>query len=235
MAEKKDNTKVNLHEGHRARMRERFRQSGFDDFNDHQIIELLLFYTCPRIDTNELAHTLVNQFGSIAGIFDASFEDLIAVKGISENTATLFKIIPKFLSKYYNSRSDGKVYDNVKMLKDFFKPHFIGLTHEQFRLACFDSNLRVISNVLIAEGSPDSSPFEMRKIVEEAFKAKSSHVAIAHNHPKGTPMPSESDIAATRYIGTTLKAVNIELIDHIIVGERSAVSMKEMAYINIFD
>lgn len=235
MSEEKKDKKVNLHEGHRARMRERFRKSGFKDFNDHQIIELLLFYTCPRIDTNELAHTLVKQFGSIAGIFDASFEDLTAVKGVSENTATLFKIIPECLPIYYNSRSDGNIYDNIDKLKELFKPHFIGLNHEEFRLACFDNNLRCVSNVLIAAGSPDSSPFEMRKITEEIFKAKSSAVAIAHNHPKGVPSPSEDDVASTRYINTTLKSLGISLLDHIIVGERSVVSMREMAHINVFD
>lgn len=235
MSEEKKDKKVNLHEGHRARMRERFRKGGFKDFNEHQIIELLLFYTCPRIDTNELAHTLVNRFGSIAGIFDASFEDLVAVKGVSENTATLFKIIPGFLPIYFNSRSDGQVYNNIEKLKELFKPHFVGLTHEEFRLACFDNNLRCVSNVLIAAGNPDSSPFEMRKITEEIFKARSSAVAIAHNHPKGVPSPSEDDVASTRYINATLKSLGISLLDHIIVGERSVVSMREMAHINVFD
>lgn len=235
MSEEKKDKKVNLHEGHRARMRERFRKGGFKDFNEHQIIELLLFYTCPRIDTNELAHTLVNRFGSIAGIFDASFEDLVAVKGVSENTATLFKIIPGFLPIYFNSRSDGQVYNNIEKLKELFKPHFVGLTHEEFRLACFDNNLRCVSNVLIAAGNPDSSPFEMRKITEEIFKAKSSSVAIAHNHPNGVPSPSENDVASTRLINTTLKSLGVNLLDHIIVGERSVVSMREMGYINVFD
>ena len=235
MSEEKKDKKVNLHEGHRARMRERFRKSGFSDFNEHQIIELLLFYTCPRIDTNELAHVLVNKFGTIAGIMDASYEDLTAVQGGSENTATLFKIISSFLPIYFNSRSDGTVYDNTDKLKTLFRPQFVGLTHEQFRLACLDSNLRAVSNVLISEGSPNSSPFEMRKIVEETFKAKSVNVVIAHNHPKGLPAPSEEDIASTRYISTALRALGVTLLDHIIVGERSAASMREMSYINVFD
>lgn len=235
MSEEKNGKKVNLHEGHRKRMRERFRQSGFKDFNDHQMIELLLFYANPRKDTNDLAHILVDHFKSIAGIFDASYEELMSISGVSENTATLFKIIPGFLPVYYNSRSDGKVYDNIDKLKELFKPHFIGLNHEEFRLACFDNNLRCVSNVLIAAGSPDSSPFEMRKITEEIFKANSSSVAIAHNHPKGVPSPSEEDVASTRYINATLKSLGINLLDHIIVGERSAVSMREMAYINVFD
>lgn len=228
-------SKENLHEGHRARMRERFRQNGFNGFNEHQIIELLLFYTCPRKDTNELAHILVNKFGSIAGILDADFDDLISVNGISENTATLFKIIPKFLPVYYNSRSDGLIYDNINKLKNLFKPYFVGLTHEEFRLACFDNNLHMIKNILIAEGGPASTPIEIRKITEEVIHSNSPSIAIAHNHPKGVPSPSKEDIAATRFINTTMKAIGVELLDHIIVGDASVVSMREMTYINVFD
>ncbi len=226
---------VNVHAGHRARMRERFRKCGIDGFNEHQIIELLLFYTCPRKDTNELAHTLINKFGSIAGVMNADYEELTAINGISENTATLFKFIPQFLHIYYSSNTSGTSYDNLDKLKNLFKPYFVGLTHEEFRLACFDNNLRVVSNVLISTGSPSGTSVEKRKIVEEIVRAKSTTVAIAHNHPRGIPTPSQNDIAATRTICSELKAIDVKLLDHIIVGELSVISMREMAYMNVFE
>lgn len=229
------NEKSNIHEGHRERMRKRFRETGFQGFEDHQIIELLLFYSCPRKDTNELAHTLISRFGSIAGILEASYEDLTSIKGVSENTATLFKIIPKFLPVYYNSRSDGMVYDNMEKLKQLFIPYFVGLTHEEFRLACFDNDLHMVSNVLISAGNPSSAPFEIRKIVEEALHAKTDSIAIAHNHPRSMPIPSNEDINATRYINRTVKALGITLLDHIIVGKNAVTTMRELAYINVFD
>lgn len=226
--------KENLHEGHRGRLRERFRSNGLEGFDQHQIIELLLFYTCPRKDTNELAHVLVNKFGNIAGVMDASYEQLTSVKGISENTATLFKIIPECLSVYYNSRSDGISYDNTEKLKELFKPHFVGITHEEFRLASFDNNLRLINNVLISAGSPSAAPIETRKIIEVIVHDRTSNVAVAHNHPNGIPSPSNEDVSATRQLSTTLKALGVTLLDHVIVGDRSAVSMRDMAYMNVF-
>ena len=229
------NNNVNLHDGHRARMRKRFRETGFDGFEEYQIIELLLFYTCPRKDTNELAHTLINKFGSLAGIFDASYEDLTSISGVSENTAILFKIIPKCLPVYYNSRSDGMVYDNSDKLKNLFKPYFVGLTHEEFRIACFDNNLHLLSNILISTGGPSSSPFDMRKIAEEIFRTKASSVAVAHNHPKGIPNPSADDVCSTRFINQTLKALGVSLLDHIIIGERSDASIRQLGYMNVFD
>ncbi len=230
-----DKEKNNLHDGHRARLRERFRTNGFNGFNDHQIIELLLFYCCPRKDTNELAHILINRFGGIAGIFDAEYEELISVSGISENAATLFKIIPKVLPVYYNSRSNGETYDDFDKLKELFRPYFVGLKHEEFRIACFDNKLRILKNVLISAGGPSSTPMELRKITEEVIRSNAAALAIAHNHPKGVPSPSAADAAVTRTINDAMKAIDIKLLDHIIAGESSVVSMRELAYINVFD
>ncbi len=235
---KTDKEKKNLHEGHRARLRASFRKSDFTGFNEHQIVELLLFYCCPRKDTNELAHILINKFGSLAGILDAKYEELESVSGISENAATLFKIIPKILPIYYNAHfndEDEIMYNNTDKLKELFQSCFVGLTHEEFRIACFDNNLRLINNVLISKGSPSSAPVEMRKIIEEVIKADATSLVIAHNHPKGSPSPSTADMAVTREISDAMRSIRVSLLDHIIVGESSVISMNEMAYINVFD
>lgn len=226
--------KVNVHEGHRARMRKRFRETGFEGFNEHEIIEMLLFYACPRKDTNALAHTLINEFGSIAGIMDADYEELIKIKNITENTATLFKIIPKFLPFYYNSRSKEQVYSDCDTLKEMFSTYFVGLTHEEFRLACFDNNFHMISNILISSGAPSSASVNIRKIIEEALRTKAAFTAIAHNHPKGDSLASAEDIEATRHINEAMGLIEVELIDHVIVAENCAVSMRQMGYKTIF-
>ena len=127
------------------------------------------------------------------------------------------------------------VYDNSDKLKNLFKPYFVGLTHEEFRIACFDNNLHLLSNILISTGGPSSSPFDMRKIAEEIFRTKASSVAVAHNHPKGIPNPSADDVCSTRFINQTLKALGVSLLDHIIIGERSDASIRQLGYMNVFD
>ena len=97
-AVKKENK--NIHEGHRDRLRKRFLDEGLDNFHDHNVLELLLFYSIPRKDTNEEAHNLIDTFGSLSGVFNASHEDLCKVKGIGENTATLIKMMPELFKKY---------------------------------------------------------------------------------------------------------------------------------------
>ena len=77
------------------RLRDRFRKEGcdLDHFEPHNTLELLLFYCAPQKDTNELAHLLIDEFGSISGVFDASYEELIKVNGVGEYTATFLKIL----------------------------------------------------------------------------------------------------------------------------------------------
>jgi len=229
------NNNINVHEGHRARMRRRFRETGFEGFNDHEILEMLLYYACPRKDMNEIAHELINRFGSIAGVLDADYEELITVKNITENSATLFKMIPKFLPVYYNSRSEGVIYNSCDKLMSLFEPYFVGLTHEEFRLACFDSNLRVLSNILIASGSPSASEFSMRKIIAEVLRTNAVSAVIAHNHPRSDSLASREDQEATRQISFILKHLDVQLVDHIIVIENRSISLRQLGYITIFN
>ena len=96
----------NLHEGHRKRMKERFIKSGLDDFAPHNILELLLFYSIPRGDTNPVAHRLIDTFGSLSGVFDATPEELAKVDGVGENSAILISMIPQIARKYLEDKAD---------------------------------------------------------------------------------------------------------------------------------
>ena len=87
------------HYGHRQRLKDRFLQTGFAGFDPHNILELLLFYSIPQKDTNDLAHELMNRFGSLSGVFDASYEDLVKVKGIIFTSVAVLALIPLTFTK----------------------------------------------------------------------------------------------------------------------------------------
>lgn len=91
---------MGVHDGHRARMKARFVRSGLDNFDDHSVLELLLFYAVPRRDVNELAHALLDHFGTLDAVFEASFEDMMRVPGVGENVATLLTLIPQVGRRY---------------------------------------------------------------------------------------------------------------------------------------
>ena len=97
---------MNLHEGHRQRLKERFIKNGLSDFEDHNVLELLLFYSVPRSDTNELGHKLLKKFGSLSNVFDAPVDELCKVEGIGLHSATLIKLIPELCNLYYVVKSD---------------------------------------------------------------------------------------------------------------------------------
>ncbi len=94
----------NVHEGHRKRLKSRFLEEGLDGFDDHQVLELLLFFSIPQKNTNVLAHELIEKYGSLSGVLEADPKDLITNKGIGENSAALISLIPALSRRYLKDR-----------------------------------------------------------------------------------------------------------------------------------
>jgi DNA repair protein RadC len=225
----------NIHEGHRAKMRARFFESGLRGFAPHEVIEFLLYYTIPRKNTNEIAHALINKFGSIAGVFDATIPELTDA-GLSENSIALFKAITQSLSLYYQSENKSRVYDNTQKIREMFATEFPGRNVEEFRLACFNNKLQLKDKIhIISAGTFAATAVNMRRLVETVIKEGSYCIAISHNHPNALPTPSNEDIAATRYILQTLRAIEVHLLDHVIIGLGPPYSMRDNDVFSIFE
>lgn len=217
----------NIHKGHRERMRKKFIQSGFDGFTNHEILELLLFYSRPRIDTNVIAHRLIDKYHSISAVCDADIDDLKEVEGIDESSAVLLKMIPLLAREYMTSDSKRLSMKSFSAVCDYFKAQYLGETVEKIRVACLDDKLRLVAGKIIAEGAPGGVEVNIRRIVEFTYKNKCENVILAHNHPNGDIIPSDDDIKSTALIHNTLKPVGINLLDHIIVAGSQAISLKE--------
>jgi len=225
----------NLHAGHRQRLKQQFLDNGLNSFQPHTILELLLFYARPRADTNEIAHLLLNQFKTLSGIFNASLDELVQIKGLGENGATLIKLIPQLLSVYSTDTHAGEQMNSLKTICNYFYGCYIGVKTEQLRVCCLDDNLHIVSCSVIQDGGVNVVALNVRKIVEATYNSNCSMIILAHNHPNGVALPSDADISATRQLHNTLEKVGIKLLDHIIVGKGSAISMKDTGYFNAFD
>lgn len=216
----------NIHEGHRKRMKERFMKSGLDDFAPHNVLEFLLFYSIPRGDTNPIAHRLIDAFGSLSGVFDATPEELMKVSGVGESTAILISMIPQMARKYLEDKADAvNVVGGCGDIGAYLLPKFVGRTNEALMMVSIDNKNKVISCSVVAEGTVDSAKVSRRKVMEEAMKVKATRVILAHNHPRGIAVPSAEDVAMTREIGRLFSQVGIELVDHIIIADDDYVSM----------
>lgn len=207
------------HEGHRQRLKNRFLSSSLNSFEPHNILELLLFYSIPRQDTNEIAHALLDRFGTIKGVFDADFTELIKIPGIKENSATLIKMIPQ-LSRIYmmDAVSEDKILDTADKVGNYLTSKFIGETNEVVYLLILDNRFQLLDSVRLVEGSVNSSLISPRKILDEVTKRGASTAIIAHNHPNGLAIPSMEDIDTTAALSSALEMFDIFLIEHFVVA-----------------
>ncbi len=217
----------NLHKGHRQRLKQKFLDNGLEAFSPHEVLELLLFYTIPLKNTNDIAHELINRFGSLSAVFDAPVSSLCEVKNISENSAVLLKLIPQLLRYYQSSPDVNQSMKDINYVKRYFTALYIGVKDEEFKVCCLDNNLQVIACNTLSVGSAREVPIDARMVAKAAFEANSQWVILAHNHPDASPSPSQEDIKLTSEIAGALSPIGIEILDHIIVGKGSVYSMKD--------
>lgn len=221
-------TKVNLHEGHRRRLKQKLLEQGLDSFPEHEVLELLLYYAIPYKDTNALAHRLLAHYGSLAAVLEADYHDLQEQAGVGENTASLLTFIPQ-LSRYYfmNRWREQKPYATLAELLPYVKALFIGRTKECFFLICMNSKNQINKASLVAEGTVGEVVVYPSVVVETALKYKARAVILAHNHPGGNLKATASDLELTAACMAALKTVNIPVLDHIIVTGDEHLSFME--------
>ncbi len=214
-------------QGHRKRVRERYLRAGLDTFQDYEALELLLFYAIPRKDTKATAKDLIDRFGSLPAVLDASPEELMAA-GLSENAAILLKLVPG-MNRYYAISTAGAD-QTVRSTADAGRILCAMFRHEQsesVRLLCLNAGGKVLKLEKLNKGDVNAVHFSIRKIVEKALSAKAVSVILAHNHPGGTLSPSREDLDATNAAKAALNTVGIQLLDHLIVAGEHYCSLRE--------
>lgn len=222
-----------IHDKHRQGMREEFRIQGLEGWREHKVLELLLFYAIPRVDVNPLAHALIDHFGSLAGVFHATYEQLLTVKGVGERTATLILLIPALGGRYLQEQADPKgIYNTSWQFRDLLEPKFFGARNELVYLVCLDGKLRLQSVQKIGEGIADAASITTRKVMETALACNASAVVLAHNHVSGLAMPSAEDVLTTKQLALSLRQVNILLYDHFVMADGDMVSMRQSGYLD---
>ena len=219
---------MTIHEGHRQRLKRLFLKEGLDQFDESMVLELLLFFAIPQKDTNPLAHTLLNTFGSLHQVLDTPAEELEKVPGVGANVATLLTLITATARYYMVSRNNQEVVlSSVDKCGDYLLPFFFGRRNETVFLLCLDAKCKVLCCKEVGEGSVNSANVPIRRIVETALFTNATSVVLSHNHPSGLALPSDEDIQTTRRLAMALDAVDITLADHIVVADEDYVSMAQ--------
>ncbi len=216
--------------GHRERLRARYLRSGIESFADYEVVEMALMMFIPRVDVKPIAKNLIERFGNLRGILDASREELLQINGLGETSATSLKLIKDLITIYHANelRTGADAITTISKLIKFFKSKIASEQNEVLEMLCFDAKLKIIgeTSIRLVEGSVNSANVDIRKIIEVAIRRGASSIAIAHNHPSGDPHPSLEDIRFTRKLSNACRPISLSLIEHIIVSKQACFSFR---------
>jgi len=227
-----DNT--HSHYGHRQRKKEQFLKNGIDGLPEHEPLEFLLYYAVPRGDTNPIAHALIKRFGSLDGVLNAEYDDLITVDGVGNNAASLICYAKMFSQLYLKKQAQAELKKlfNADSLKEFCVSLFIGSKEEEIYCLYLSDDLKLIAHEKICTGKIGEVDIPVRRITRSVLKHNCSRLVITHNHPAGSCLPSRKDVDSTEKMRTMYAELDVELTDHIIVGRDGTASMRECGYMS---
>ena len=216
----------NIHAGHRERMISRLLKSP-SSFSDHELLEVLLYFAVPRKDTNELAHRLLNAFGGLAGLVNATEDQLVTIAGVGKRIAADIIVVSQIAKRLYRECEQGKLY--IRNEQDFLsviEPSLQGKGHETFIMVMLDSDYAYLGKVLFSDTMQSNVSADIPEILTAITINKPTFVAIAHNHPSGVVEPSEQDDIATMQVCLLCEIHGVCLVEHVILGRNKNYSYR---------
>ncbi len=214
------------HGGHRDRLRERFIRDGLDSFEEHNILELLLFYTIPQKDTNELSHALLDRFGSLEGVFHAEVEELTRVDGIGEHTARYLNMFSTLIDSYIIDRMQNEIISGIQNITEFAVRKLAFSQTECLMIIFIDNKQSMLNWQYLQEGFVTPDSLDRRAIVRMVMGTNTTHVMLARNKIKGKTRLDKNDRMIAQEISDTLRTIGVELFDYILVGgDRSYITL----------
>jgi DNA repair protein RadC len=212
-------TKAVSSTGHRQRLRERFFQNGIDSFHDYEVVELLLTFATPRKDMKPQAKELIRRFGSLAGVLEAPISVLLDVKGMGPSTVFALKLPHAVGRRYLFEQTAGKDYlRSSKTVKDYLTHNLRERNREVFMVIFLDGQNQIIKMEELFTGSLTTSAIYPREVIQKVLSYDAASVILVHNHPSGSLTPSGSDRAVTKKLKIALASIDVEILDHLIVG-----------------
>lgn len=231
-----ETAKKNIHKDHRKNVKNKYFESGLNGMASHNVLELLLFFGIPQKDTNNMAHELMEKFGSFSGVLQAEKAQLLTVKGMTENAACLITMILPLYKFYIEDLQDKKaVLRTSDEFAEYFKPMFVDTINERAYVLCLDVKDRVIACKELSEGDFSAVNVDLRRLSSILLETQAKKIVICHNHPHGITRPSRADIATTSDVAHLLRLMKVQFVDHIIVGDGTYFAMsRAVEYAPIF-
>jgi DNA repair protein RadC len=214
--------------GHRQRLRERFQKAGAEGFHDYELLELLLTYAIPRRNVKPIAKVLMERFGSLSGVLDASPQELEKVSQMGPASSSLIRLVKESCGTYLAEKmKQMDVLSSPQAVLDFARAKLAGRPHESFMVIFLNTKNHVLHHQIVHEGTVNRAVIYPRRVIEEALARNASGLILVHNHPSGQSDPSSEDRQLTRALVEATRALDIRVLDHIIVGKDGHFSFAE--------
>jgi len=222
-------TNTKHYQGHRQRLRQRFLETDGAGLADYEFLELLLFRVIPRADTKPLAKALLARFGTLADVLGADIKLLQQVEGCGQAVAVELKIIAALQGRVMRSGlRERNILSSWDKLISYCHMVMAHETREQFRILFLDKKNGLIADEIQSRGTVDHTSVYPREVMKRALELAASNIILLHNHPSGNSEPSEQDVIMTARLVEVAKALNIKIIDHLIVGRNGTTSLKQL-------
>lgn len=223
--------KSNPHTKHRTRLRKRFQNEGLDTFEPHERLELLLQYPIKQMDTNGIAHSLLERFGSIAGVIDAPMSELEAVENIGRTSATFLKLILELGKRYSTDRSDQDRYTSViNTIGERYVEEFEEANGEYYSAVLLDDNYNVVGSEVIQECASGNEPFDTGKLAKLLFRYKCTSFIVVHNKLEDITKPSDDDLLIAAELPAIFEPINRWFVEYLIISRDRYIPVKH--YLN---
>ncbi len=208
--------------GHRQRLRDRFLERGLGGFSDAEIVELLLSFGTPRSDCKDPARKALTAFGCLSAVLEEPLSSLRKIDGIGPKNAFAIHFIQAVARRYLRDRLQGKRYlHSSSEVSDYLLHSMRGLKKEVFTVIYLDSSHAIIDTETVAEGTINVNTVYPRELVKGALQKNAAAMIVAHNHPSGSLQPSSQDMKLTRTLCLLGRLMQIQVLDHIIIGDGS--------------
>lgn len=213
--------------GHRARLRKRLLEGGAEALADHEVIEYLLMTAIPRRDVKPLARTLIDRFGSLAGVLNADPAALARHPGMGDTSAAALKIVALGARRMAREQvREQPVLGNWQALIDYLTIDMAHLTVERVRILFLNHRNMLVHDWHVGDGSIDEAGIHPREVIRKALDIGATALILVHNHPSGSPEPSRADIQVTNRIAEAGRLLGIIVHDHVLIGRHGHVSLK---------
>lgn len=207
-----------MHEGHRERMWDRLYFHG-DSMSDHELLETLLFFVIPRVNTNPIAHELLDRFGSLEALFSAGPAAIEQVAGVGRKSAEFIYLVGLMIGRIRNSKSKRRKLTNFAEIADFARSRFQGKSTELFEVYCLSAGGELLCVKSLASGSSSKVTIDSKSLSSLLVTVRPASILVAHNHPSGRCTPSADDDEAAEKINQVCRINGVALSDCIICSE----------------